>query len=89
VAGRLTLLRLCAAHLRQMKLANPNKPLVWVDIGGGTGWNIEKMDQFFPISEFDAVYLVDLCEPSVAFYKSRLRYTDMPSQIARGCAEPI
>jgi hypothetical protein len=35
--GRHTLLRLCAAHLRQMKQANPNKPLVWVDIGGGTG----------------------------------------------------
>ncbi len=35
--GRQTLLRLCAAHLRQMKKENPDKPLVWVDIGGGTG----------------------------------------------------
>ena len=34
--GRHTLLRLCAAHLRQMKKENPKKPLVWVDIGGGT-----------------------------------------------------
>ncbi len=37
--------------------------LVWVDIGGGTGWNIEAMDAFHPIANFDAVYLVDLCEP--------------------------
>lgn len=35
--GRNTLVRLCAAHLRQMQAENPRKPLVWVDIGGGTG----------------------------------------------------
>ncbi|KAI0699007.1 hypothetical protein BC835DRAFT_1268331, partial [Cytidiella melzeri] len=61
--GRHTLLRLCAAHLRQMKKANPQKPLVWVDIGGGTGFNIEEMDKYFPIREFDTVYIIDLCEP--------------------------
>ena len=83
--GRHTLLRLCAAHLRQMKKENPRKPLVWVDIGGGTGkhkrlihaystnvdifihapqgFNIEEMDKYFPIKEFDRVYLIDLCQP--------------------------
>ena len=29
--------RLCAAQLREMQRTNPGKPLVWVDIGGGTG----------------------------------------------------
>ncbi|EKM51071.1 uncharacterized protein PHACADRAFT_165696 [Phanerochaete carnosa HHB-10118-sp] len=61
--GRQTLLRLCAAHIRHMKKENPTKPLVWVDIGGGTGFNIEEMDSYFPIKDFDSVYLIDLCEP--------------------------
>ncbi|THG98017.1 hypothetical protein EW026_g4092 [Hermanssonia centrifuga] len=65
--GRQTLLRLCAAHLRQMKKDNPDKPLVWVDIGGGTGFNIEEMDTYFPIGDFDSVYLIDLCQPYVYF----------------------
>ncbi|OZJ05831.1 hypothetical protein BZG36_00944 [Bifiguratus adelaidae] len=58
--GRTTMLRLCAAQLREQK-ERGSEPLVWIDIGGGTGWNIEKMDQFMPIKEFDKVYLVDLC----------------------------
>jgi betaine lipid synthase len=29
--------RLCAAQLREMQAKHPGKPLVWVDIGGGTG----------------------------------------------------
>ena len=60
------MLNLSAAHLREMRASiNKDKPrrLVWVDIGGGTGWNIEAMDLFYPIANFDAVYLVDLCEP--------------------------
>ncbi|CAK4655535.1 hypothetical protein LEN26_009425 [Aphanomyces euteiches] len=43
-----------------------NRRFAWIDIGGGTGENIERMNQFFPISNFDKVYLVDitpsLCE---------------------------
>ena len=40
---------------------------VWVDVGGGTGWNIEAMAQFVDVPEFfKSVYLVDfspsLCE---------------------------
>lgn len=28
-----------------------------------TGWNVESMDDYLPISTFDAVYIVDLCKP--------------------------
>ncbi|TPX33943.1 hypothetical protein SeMB42_g07408 [Synchytrium endobioticum] len=96
--GRSTMLKLCAAQLRQYypcsfdnldprptppahthTLADPcifpSPPLspsasdatpnehtrfAWIDIGGGTGENIERMNLFFPISNFDRVYLVDI-----------------------------
>ncbi|KAK4686538.1 betaine lipid synthase, partial [Tremellales sp. Uapishka_1] len=48
-----------------------NKKRIWVDIGGGTGWNIEKMDEYLPISSFDAIYLVDLCEPLLDIARQR------------------
>lgn len=35
------------------------------------GFNIESMDKFFPISSFDAVYLVDLCEPLLEVARKR------------------
>ncbi|KIK03500.1 hypothetical protein K443DRAFT_676678 [Laccaria amethystina LaAM-08-1] len=60
--GRNTMLSISAAHLRQLRSSSPKKRLVWVDIGGGTGYNIELMDKYLPISSFDAVYLVDLCD---------------------------
>ncbi|KAJ1565700.1 hypothetical protein HK096_000037 [Nowakowskiella sp. JEL0078] len=45
---------------------NSEKRYAWIDVGGGTGENIERMNQFFPIQNFDRVYLVDitpsLCE---------------------------
>lgn len=42
--GRETMLQLMAAHLKaQPDSSRGGKPKVWVDIGGGTGWNIEKM----------------------------------------------
>lgn len=46
--GRETMLQLLAAHLkaqptRPAGAGQPAKPKIWVDIGGGTGWNIEKM----------------------------------------------
>lgn len=48
---------------------------VWGDptdcIGLPTGWNIEKMNEFFPISEFDAVYVLDLCEPLLEVSRKR------------------
>ena len=44
--GRETMLQLLASHLKAQPLlpaTGPMKPKIWVDIGGGTGWNIEKM----------------------------------------------
>ncbi|KAJ3713291.1 hypothetical protein C8R42DRAFT_698973 [Lentinula raphanica] len=69
--GRKTMLNLSAGHLRTLRANCPDKRLVWVDIGGGTGHNIELMDQFFPISSFDAVYLIDLCEPLLQVARKR------------------
>ncbi|KAF7798762.1 hypothetical protein EIP86_009987 [Pleurotus ostreatoroseus] len=69
--GRHTLLRLCAAHLRAMQAEQPGRGLVWVDIGGGTGFNIEEMDKYFPIKEFERVYLIDLCEPLLSVARKR------------------
>lgn len=43
--GRRTMLKLSAAHLREQRKQNPHKRIVWVDLGGGTGWNIEEMDK--------------------------------------------
>lgn len=43
--GRTTMLKLSAAHLREQRRREPNKRLVWLDIGGGTGWNVEEMDK--------------------------------------------
>ncbi|KAJ7682076.1 hypothetical protein DFH06DRAFT_1119398 [Mycena polygramma] len=57
--GRESMLSLCAAHLRVLRAASPGQRLVWVDVGGGTGQNIEIMQQYYPISNFDAIYIVD------------------------------
>ncbi|KAK9479657.1 hypothetical protein V1514DRAFT_13590 [Lipomyces japonicus] len=51
--GREIMLELANVHL---DVSDP----VWVDIGGGTGWNIEKMNAFRKISFFKAIYLIDL-----------------------------
>ncbi|CBQ70562.1 related to Betaine lipid synthase [Sporisorium reilianum SRZ2] len=69
--GRTTMLKLCAAQLRDMQATNPGKPLVWVDIGGGTGWNIEQMNEHFPIDQLSQVYLIDLCEPLLEVARKR------------------
>ncbi|ABN67370.2 predicted protein [Scheffersomyces stipitis CBS 6054] len=68
--GRQECLRLAVSHLQK------KKELVWIDVGGGTGSNIEYMDQFCSISEnFKAVYLVDLspslCEVARARFAAR------------------
>ena len=65
------MLSLSAAHIRIMRESNPKQRLIWVDIGGGTGHNIELMDKHFPISSFDAIYLVDLCEPLLQVARKR------------------
>ncbi|KAK6464556.1 hypothetical protein DFJ63DRAFT_322236 [Scheffersomyces coipomensis] len=53
--GRKECLRLAYSHLSK------KKDLVWIDVGGGTGSNIEYMNEIASISKnFKAVYLVDL-----------------------------
>ncbi|KAI7786743.1 3-amino-3-carboxypropyl transferase [Diaporthe eres] len=67
--GREDMLALVAAQLEAKSdkdvLHRPKR--VWVDVGGGTGWNIEAMASFVDVPRFfSAVYLVDfspsLCE---------------------------
>ncbi|KAA8575153.1 hypothetical protein EYC84_004358 [Monilinia fructicola] len=61
--GREDMLALAAAQLlnkaRGERTHGPKR--VWVDIGGGTGWNIEAMSEYVSVPEFfSRVYLVDL-----------------------------
>ncbi|KAM5491173.1 hypothetical protein MaudMau93_002196 [Microsporum audouinii] len=71
--GREDMLALVAAQLEskaaELKAATDRQRSrrIWVDIGGGTGWNIEAMAQNVNVPEFfSSVYLVDfspsLCE---------------------------
>ncbi|KAI8604163.1 hypothetical protein EDD21DRAFT_397799 [Dissophora ornata] len=60
--GRSSMLALVAAQLKeQLKTSGSDKAPIWIDLGGGTGWNIEQMNNYFPINKFERVYLVDLC----------------------------
>lgn len=53
--GREESLQLAACH------APKQTDLVWVDVGGGTGWNVEYMNSILPLMEhFKAIYIVDL-----------------------------
>ncbi|RUS13927.1 hypothetical protein BC937DRAFT_94590 [Endogone sp. FLAS-F59071] len=62
--GRTTMLKICAAQLKeQIKSGKMTRKPIWIDLGGGTGWNIERMNDYFPIEKFETVYLVDLCAP--------------------------
>lgn len=62
--GREEMLRLAAAHVEEQLQQAPHKRgnLIWVDVGGGTGYNIEQMAQYLDLGTFRAIYLIDLCE---------------------------
>ncbi|PQE06604.1 hypothetical protein CJF31_00009725 [Rutstroemia sp. NJR-2017a BVV2] len=67
--GREDMLALVAAQLvnKAARERTHDTRRIWVDIGGGTGWNIEAMSEFVSVPEFfSSVYLVDfspsLCE---------------------------
>ncbi|KAK4456647.1 hypothetical protein QBC42DRAFT_301841 [Cladorrhinum samala] len=68
--GREDMLALAAAQLQQKaskKDGYGKMKRIWVDVGGGTGWNIEAMSEFVNVPEFfTSIYLVDfspsLCE---------------------------
>lgn len=34
---------------------------IWVDLGGGTGENIQMMSSYMDLSKFKRIYIVDLC----------------------------
>lgn len=60
--GREDMLALVAAQVKYRRSTGiiTQKP-IWVDIGGGTGWNIEQMGNALDVPTFfHAVYLVDL-----------------------------
>jgi betaine lipid synthase len=54
--GRRPLLAACAARLDRRAT-----DLVWVDLGGGTGENVDMMAEYIPLECFKAIYVVDLC----------------------------
>jgi betaine lipid synthase len=60
--GREQCLQLCAAYLKDQWKSKPVDELwVWIDIGGGTGFNIEAMNRYLDVKEmFSDIYLVDL-----------------------------
>lgn len=66
--GRERMLRLVANEIRNRGVRKP----VWVDVGGGTGWNVEQMDSYMPLDQFETVYLVDLCQPLLEVARKRL-----------------
>ena len=81
--GRQECLRLAISHLPK------KKDLIWIDIGGGTGSNIEFMDEISKISEnFKAVYLVDLspslCEVAKARFEAH-EWTNVHVLVADAC----
>lgn len=53
--GRRPMLAACAARLEG------RTDLVWVDLGGGTGENVDMMSKYMPLENFKAIYVVDLC----------------------------
>ncbi|OBZ67789.1 hypothetical protein A0H81_12335 [Grifola frondosa] len=60
LCGRDEMLRLAATQMLHRAKESKKQP-IWVDIGGGTGHNIERMNSFVSVPEFfSTVYLVDL-----------------------------
>ena len=56
--GRKPMLAACAARLRE---GVEGADMVWVDLGGGTGENVDLMAQYMDLSRFKKIYVVDLC----------------------------
>ncbi|KAF2164236.1 hypothetical protein M409DRAFT_56923 [Zasmidium cellare ATCC 36951] len=69
--GREDMIRLVAAQLKHK--ASDRKP-IWVDIGGGTGWNIEQMGKHVDVPTFfDTIYLVDLTPSLLKIAEARFQ----------------
>lgn len=53
------MLAACAARLQDQN------DMVWVDLGGGTGENVDMMADYIDLSKFKRIYVVDLCKSLV------------------------
>lgn len=73
--GRHEMLALVAAQVKYRRETGQMKQKpIWVDIGGGTGWNIEQMQKQLDVpSFFHAVYLVDLSTSLCEVARERFR----------------
>ncbi|KAK6524357.1 hypothetical protein TWF281_011265 [Arthrobotrys megalospora] len=75
LSGREDMLGLVAAQLKyKVETRKIRRKPIWVDVGGGTGYNIEKMGEIVDVpSFFETVYLVDLspslCKVAVARFE--------------------
>lgn len=82
--GRFDALQLAYSHL-----PCDRKGLTWIDIGGGTGLNIEKMSQICSLTEtFQAIYLVDLSPSLCGIARERaerLGWTNVHIMCADAC----
>ena len=45
---------------------------IWVDLGGGTGFNIEHMAKLGKLKQFSKIYLVDLCPSLLEIARKRI-----------------
>nr|OQO26246.1 hypothetical protein B0A51_07252 [Rachicladosporium sp. CCFEE 5018] len=73
--GREDMLALVAAQVRhRVETGKIEHKPIWVDIGGGTGWNIEQMQEQVDVPNFfHAVYLVDLSTSLCDVARERFR----------------
>lgn len=55
--GRTPLITMCEAAL-----TGKEDSLVWIDMGGGTAYNVEIMSKVIPLERFKKIYIVDLCD---------------------------
>ncbi|GAX75478.1 hypothetical protein CEUSTIGMA_g2921.t1 [Chlamydomonas eustigma] len=53
--GRKPMLAACAARVAG------RSNMIWVDLGGGTGENVDMMSKYISLDKFKAIYVVDLC----------------------------
>ncbi|QSZ29575.1 hypothetical protein DSL72_004091 [Monilinia vaccinii-corymbosi] len=74
--GREDMLALVAAQLlhRARSDRTHDTKRIWVDIGGGTGWNIEAMSEYVSVPEFfSSIYLVDFSPSLCAVARKRFK----------------
>ncbi len=80
--GREDSLRILVSHLRR------DKDLVWIDIGGGTGYNVEQMISILPLTHFKAIYIVDLSPSLLDVARHRFEnqgFTNVHCMLADAC----